>query len=367
MVDEKSDSVALPSARYATGISAARWQNDSAQRAALITFDRLHGELSKPLPAGWHRWLRPVASAPRGIYLYGEVGRGKTFLADLFFESLPDTRKQRVHFHRFMQRIHADLRELEGHSDPLVSVAERIACESRLLCLDEFFVSDIGDAMILGNLLKALFARGVVLVTTSNSAPQDLYRDGLQRERFLPAIALIETHCEVLELVSVHDWRLRALKQAPIYYTPAGPTAERALAKTFQRVAHAVERTDFELHINDRPIAVRREAAGAIWFDFSAICEGPRSVVDYIELAKAYPMILISGVPQFTPQTEDAARRFVDLVDELYDRGVKLALSAATPIVDMYDGNRLRMEFARTESRLIEMQSADYLARPHRP
>ena len=235
-----------------------------------------------------------------------------------------------------------------------------------MLCLDEFFVLDIGDAMILGNLLKALFARGVVLVTTSNTAPANLYRDGLQRERFLPAIALIEAHCEVAEMVSPTDWRLRALKQAPVYQTPPDARAERALLATFHRVAMGHEREDFILSVNERPIRVKREGDGAIWFDFEAICEGPRGVADYIELARSYHTLLISRVPEFTPQTEDAALRFVELVDELYDHGVKLVLSAAVPIVDLYDGQRHRAMFARTESRLIEMQSEDYLGREHR-
>uniref|UniRef100_UPI002609EF50 cell division protein ZapE n=1 Tax=Dokdonella sp. TaxID=2291710 RepID=UPI002609EF50 len=224
----------------------------------------------------------------------------------------------------------------------------------------------IGDAMILGNLLRALFERGVVLVTTSNTPPQDLYRDGLQRERFLPAIALIERHCAVVELASAQDWRLRALKQAPVYYTPPGADAERALLAAFNRVAHGTLRQDFALAVNDRPVDVRREADGVIWFAFDALCDGPRAVADYIEIARGYHTILVSGVPQFTPQTDDAARRFIELVDEVYDRGVNLVLSAAAPIVELYDGERLRAEFARTESRLIEMQSEDYLAREHR-
>jgi cell division protein ZapE len=221
--------------------------------------------------------------------------------------------------------------------------------------------------MILGNLLRALFERGVVLVTTSNTRPANLYRDGLQRERFLPAIATIERHCSVVELDSPHDWRLRALKQAPVYYTPPGTDAERAMRAIFNRVARSVPRRDVDLDVNDRPIAARLEADGAVWFEFAELCEGPRGVIDYIELARAYHTILVSNVPQFTPLTEDAARRFIELVDELYDRGVNLVLSAAAPIIDLYDGERLRAQFARTESRLIEMQSEDYLAREHRP
>lgn len=356
----------LPSARYAQGIAAREWQDDPAQHGALVAFDRMYGELLAASPRSfWQRLSGQQKTPPRGLYLWGSVGRGKTFMMDLFFESLPFSEKKRVHFHCFMQDIHSELRTLSGHSDPLVSVAARIASEARVLCLDEFFVLDIGDAMILANLMKALFAQGVVLVTTSNTPPPNLYKDGLQRDRFLPAIALIEHYCEVVELVSQTDWRLRALKQAPVYRTPPDAAAERALLAIFHRVAHGTERVDFDVQINGRPITVRREADGAIWFDFDAICDGPRSVADYIELARSYHTIIVSGVPQFTPQTEDAAQRFVELVDELYDRGVKLVLSAALPIIDLYDGRRLRAVFARTESRLIEMQSEEYLARAH--
>lgn len=356
-----------PGARYRAGVAAGEWQDDPAQHVALAALDRVWTELSSQrAPSLWQRLRGQVPAAPRGLYLWGRVGRGKTFLCDLFCEALATGAKRRVHFHRFMQDVHAELRRLEGRSDPLEDVAARLAGELRVLVLDEFFVGDIGDAMILGHLLRGLFARGVVLVTTSNTPPADLYRDGLQRERFLPAIALLEKHCEVVELASPHDWRLRALKQAPVYYTPPGADAERALLAAFNRVAHGAVRRDFTLTVNERPIAVRREADGAVWFAFEALCEGPRAVADYIEIAKAYHTILVSNVPQFTPMNDDAARRFVELVDEVYDRGVNLVLSAAAPIVELYDGERLRAEFARTESRLIEMQSEDYLAREHR-
>ena len=357
-----------PGRRYRAGIAAAEWHADPAQLAVLPEFDRLYGELALPhAPSLWQRLRGERPPAPRGIYLWGRVGRGKTFLTELFCDVLPDARKRRVHFHRFMQEVQAHLRRLEGRSDPLDQVAADIAARLRVLVLDEFFVGDIGDAMILANLLRGLFERGVVLVTTSNAPPSGLYRDGLQRERFLPAIALIERHCEVIELVSDTDWRLRALKQAPVYYTPPGAAAERAMQAAFQRVARGTARRDFVFLLNDREVAVRAEADGAIWFDFEILCEGPRGIADYIELARAFHTLLVSNVPQFTPQTDDAARRFIELVDEAYDRGVNLVLSAAVPIVELYDGERLRAEFARTESRLIEMQSEDYLAREHRP
>ena len=359
-----------PSERYRAGVAAAHWQDDSAQREVLGHFDRLWRELNDVRPASVWRRLRArarVATAPRGIYLCGRVGRGKTFLCDLFYAAAPPARKRRAHFHRFMQDIHTELTALEGRSDPLDEVAARIAADVGLLVLDEFSVDDIGDAMVLGNLLRALFAQGVVLVATSNTRLADLYKDGLQRERFLPAIALIEQHCDVVELVSPHDWRLRALKQAPVYLTPAGADAERRLLAIFNRVAHGELQRDFMLPLNGRLVPVRRQVDGAIWFDFTALCEGPRAVADYIALAKAGPAIIISNVPQFTVYSEDAAKRFVQLVDEFYDRHVKLVLSAAAPITELYDGERLRAEFGRTESRLIEMQSEEYLALPHLP
>lgn len=370
MTDAAQDTPQPPSVRYRAGAAAGHWQSDPAQEAALPALDRIWHALvdaERPLPL-WQRLTgrRAPREVPRGLYLWGRVGRGKTFLTELLVDSLPIAAKRRVHFHRFMQEVHHDLKALAGRADPLAEVARRTAAQARVLCLDEFLVSDIGDAMILGNLLKALFAEGVVLVTTSNTPPSELYRDGLQRDRFLPAIASIQAHCETVELASPHDWRLRALKQAPVYHTPPGPQAERRMLATFRRVAHGIEQTDFTLTLNERPVPVLRAAAGVIWFEFAALCEGPRGVADYIELARSHHTLLVSNVPQFTPQTEDAALRFVELVDEVYDRGVKLVLSAATPIIDLYDGNRLRAAFARTESRLIEMQSEDYLAREHR-
>jgi cell division protein ZapE len=352
-----------PSELYAAGIAAGHWLDDPAQRAVLPALDRLHEAASTGRAGFWQRLHR--RPAPRGLYLFGPVGRGKTLLLDLLAASLPPDVGERIHFHRFMRAVHADLAALDGERDPLRTVAARLAARVRVLCLDEFFVSDIGDAMILGNLLAALLSRGVMLATTSNTAPAALYRDGLQRERFLPAIALIQRHCETVELASPTDWRLRALRQAPVYQTPPGPAAERVRAAIFQRVASGPVREDFALELNGRTLLVKREADGVIWFRFAALCEGPRAVADYIEIARDWHTVLVSNVPQFTPQTEDAARRFIELVDEFYDRAVNLVVSAAAPIVELYDGERLRAEFARTQSRLIEMQSEDYLKRAH--
>ncbi len=351
------------SQRYAQGVGLREWQDDPAQRAVLGEFDRLRKEVLAP--QSWLARLRGD-TAPQGIYLWGAVGRGKTLLMDLFAHSLPQEMVQRAHFHAFMLDVHARLRSLGERRDPLREVAAQLARRARVLCLDEFVVQDIGDAMILANLLRALFKQSVALVATSNTAPPDLYRDGLQRARFLPAIALIERHCHVLELASPHDWRLRALTHAPVYLTPPDAEAERALSALFDSLARGPSRQGGSLRVNEREIPVRRAARAAVWFDFAALCEGPRGSADYIELAREFPAILLSDVPQFTPLNEDAARRFVQLVDELYDRRVKLALSVAAPATELYDGKRLRAEFARTSSRLIEMQSAEYLAQPHR-
>jgi cell division protein ZapE len=363
------DSVDTPRARYALGVAQQRWDDDPAQRAVIGELDRIQRELivadSAERTKRW--WRRNETAAPvRGLYLWGDVGRGKTFLVDLLFGALPIERKLRLHFHRFMGRVQTELARLNGRADPLRDVAAHFAEQARVLCLDEFFVTDIGDAMILGGLLRHLFENGTTLLTTSNIEPNRLYRDGLQRAKFLPAIALLERQCSVVELRAAHDYRLRELSRAGVYFTPAGTDTESALDACFERIAPGAQRFEPAIAINGRDIAVKRRAEGVIWFDFAALCEGPRAVADYIELAQSFNTVLISGVPQFTPLSDDAARRFVNLVDEFYDRGVNLVLSAATPIVELYDGERLRAEFARTQSRLIEMQSDEYLSRAHR-
>jgi cell division protein ZapE len=363
-----------PSARYAEGVAAHRWESDPAQLALLTEFDRMHAALcAEPVGEGglFGRLRSLLGNEPPegvpGLYLWGSVGRGKTFLMDLFAASLPHGVVLRRHFHRFMGEVHDSLRALGERQSPLVEVAAGIAERCRVLCLDEFLVNDIGDAMILANLLDALFERGVSLVTTSNTAPANLYKDGLQRARFLPAIALIEQHCHVVEMASAHDWRLRALAQAPVYLTPPGPESHRALERIFASQASGAIELDGALRINGRDIPFHKRAENILWFQFAALCEGPRAVADYIALAKAGPAVIVANVPQFTIYSEDAAKRFVQLVDEFYDRRVKLVLSAAAPITELYDGERLRAEFGRTESRLIEMQSEEYLALPHRP
>lgn len=362
-----------PGGAYREGVAAGRWQKDAGQLAALAELDRIHDALVEHENAGVLRRLAARLRKPepvRGLYLWGEVGRGKTFLVDLFFEHLPVAGKRRVHFHRFMGEVHAGLKRVGERSDPLPLVAAELAEGLDLLCLDEFFVEDIGDAMLLAGLLSALFERGVTLVTTSNTPPSQLYRDGLQRARFLPAIALLERHCSVLRLDSPTDYRLRALTQAPVYYTPLDQASETRMRERYERMsADCACSVDTPLVVNDRPIAVVERADGVVWFAFASLCGGPRSVADYIEIARDFHTVLVSGVPRFErPEQNDAARRFVNLVDELYDRNVNLILSAAAPPPDLYAGGheRIAFGFQRTASRLIEMQSREYLAREHR-
>lgn len=360
-----------PSVAYRQGVSEQRWGSDDLQLMVLSELDRIHDALLNQEQAGvLSRFMRQLRNqAPvRGLYLWGSVGRGKTFLVDLFFAHLDLKAKRRLHFHHFMAEVHARLTALGNHSDPLVQVASDLARDCRVLCLDEFFVSDIGDAMILGRLLEQLFAQGITLITTSNTAPVNLYKDGLQRASFLPAIVLLQAHCKVLEMGGGQDYRLRALRHAQTWQVPADAKAEATLGEFFHRLSSTcVTESAGSLQINGRPIAVRAHAEGVAWFDFSALCEGPRAVADYIEIARHFHTVIVSGVRRFDRYSEDAAYRFVLLVDELYDRGVKLVASAAANPTDLYHGQRALVPFERTVSRLIEMQSEDYLAREHAP
>jgi cell division protein ZapE len=308
---------------------------------------------------------RERAPAITGLYLWGGVGRGKTFLMDLFFETLALEDKHRAHFHRIMKEVHERLRALGHVEDPLATVARDMAARARVLCFDEFFVSDIGDAMILGRLLQGLFDQGVTLVATSNTRPDELYRDGLQRQRFVPAIDALNRYTRVVELEGDKDYRLELLQQAGTYLTPDDETAAARLREIFtESVSSRIEEGQ-ELEINGRRLKTRRCAKGIAWFDFAELCDGPRSQADYIEIARWYPTIILSGVPALDEYHENQARRFIALVDEFYDRRVKLVVSAVRPPDTLYSGRRLRFEFERTVSRLIEMQSLEYLHLPH--
>jgi len=304
-------------------------------------------------------------AGPRGIYLWGDVGRGKTFLLDLFFGSLQIPAKKRIHFHRMMREVHARLKLITDTEDPLDTVAADMAAETTVLCFDEFFVSDIGDAMILGRLLDGLFRRGVTLVATSNAQPQDLYRDGLQRQRFMPAIEALENHTDVVELAGELDYRLRLFAEAGTYLFPADDLAERKLQHYFAEIASGEIIENHKINVLGREIPTRRSAKGVAWFEFPDVCDGPRSQEDYIEISRWYPTVIISNVPQLTAKHDNQARRFIALVDEFYDRKVKLVLSAAVDTDSLYRGTRLEFEFQRTASRLTEMQSATYLHAAH--
>jgi cell division protein ZapE len=347
-------------------------QSDPRQLAVLQHFERLSRELQdatgeSALARFAARLLRGTTRAPtiRGIYLWGGVGRGKTWLMDLFFDALTTKQKKRLHFHRFMQSVHEGLRRHRDRTDPLAEVATDWAAATRVICFDELFVNDIADAMLIAGLFEHLLQRGVTLVFTSNVPPSGLYRDGLQRQRFLPAIALIETHCEIVNLNGDIDYRLRRLTQRPIYLASTDPTSESTLATLFTELSDTPIPTD-HIDVEGRRIAVKRLADSVVWFEFQALCDGPRSQNDYLSIAHEFHTVLISHVPVFTSSMENAARRFIAAVDEFYDRRVNLVVSAAAAPTELYRGEKLRFEFERTTSRLIEMQSESYLASEHR-
>jgi len=302
---------------------------------------------------------------PRGVYMYGGVGRGKSFLMDCFFQSVPLVRKTRLHFHEFMREVHRELQDLKGIADPLDELGRRIARRFRLICFDEFHVADVTDAMILHRLLAALFANRVSVVTTSNFHPDELYPNGLHRDRILPAIELLKQHLEVINVDAGTDYRQRTLGSVRLYHTPLGPEADAAMTETFERLAETRDESPL-LHIERRELHAERRAGGVVWFDFRTLCGGPRSQNDYLELASQFHTLLLSNVPEMPPRLASEARRFTWLVDVLYDRRVKLVLSAAVPPERLYTEGPLAHEFPRTVSRLVEMQSAEFLAQSRR-
>jgi cell division protein ZapE len=363
-----------PWQRYQADLQREDFSHDPAQEKAVRLLQDLHERLMARhreqrggLVAWWSR-LRGQRQEPEtGLYLWGGVGRGKTYLVDTFYDCLPFQRKLRVHFHRFMRRVHDELTSLEGEKNPLQTVADRLAAEALVICFDEFFVTDIGDAMILGGLMEALFDRGVTLVATSNIEPDRLYENGLQRQRFLPVIDLVKKYTLVVNVDSGVDYRLRTLQQAELYHCPLDEGADASLRASFEALAPEPGKHWERLQVNGRYLTCRCLADDVAWFDFAELCDGPRSQNDYIELSRIFHAVLISGVPDFGPDSDDQARRFINLVDEFYDRNVKLVLSAAVPLLELYGGGRLAFEFRRTVSRLQEMQSYDYLAREHKP
>ncbi|WP_279133256.1 cell division protein ZapE [Photobacterium phosphoreum] len=371
-----------PLDKYNTDLQRIDFFSDPAQAQAVAHLDDLYHRLITPiapLPAttGWHRlWTATKALLltddvqadivpVTGLYFWGGVGRGKTYLVDTFYDCLPIERKMRIHFHRFMHRVHQQLQQLDGVEDPLEHVADNFKQQTDIICFDEFFVSDITDAMILATLLDALFKRGITLVATSNIAPSGLYRNGLQRARFLPAIALIEQYCQVVNVDTGIDYRLRALAQAKIYYSPLGQQADDNLARYFEQLTFEPRYATKDIMINRRPVTAQREARGVVQFSFQQLCQTARSQNDYIEIAQLYHTVLVADVMVMEEQHQDAARRFIAMVDEFYERNVTLIISAAAPVTELYIKGRLLFEFERCCSRLIEMQSEQYLAKPH--
>lgn len=341
--------------------------HDEAQATAIEHLDRLWTELMM-FKRKRNRFLgRSLRSpqVPKGLYFYGGVGRGKSFLMDAFFGCLPYKRKRRVHFHAFMAEIHQRLKGLKSEANPLKAVAAEISQETRVLCFDEFHVSDIADAMILGRLLENLLNEGVVLVATSNYAPSELYPQGQNRSSFLPTIALIESSLTVLNVDGGEDYRLRTLKPAEIFFVPSNEENENKLAQLFKEMAHTSELNPGVSIIHDREIPHKAKSDKAIWFDFRALCFGPRSQADYLYLAENYEIVFVSGLERLTPQEKAEARRLTWLIDVLYDFRVKLCATSAVEVDDIYVEGDFATEFTRTASRMVEMQSEVYLAQPH--
>ncbi len=352
---------------YQAELAARGYASDPAQLRAIDELERCASEWAayKGQRSNAFKKLINRPSVPRGVYMYGGVGRGKSFLMDCFFGAVPITRKVRLHFHEFMREVHRELLDLQGTANPLDELGKRISKRYKLICFDEFHVADITDAMILHRLLVALFDNGVGFVTTSNFHPDGLYPNGLHRDRILPAIELLKAHLEVINVDNGTDYRRRTLEQARLYHSPLGRQADIEMTETFNRLATSHDENGV-LQIESRQIHARRKAGGVVWFDFKALCGGPRSQNDYLEIASQFHTVLLSDVPHMPLRMASEARRFTWLVDVLYDRRVKLIMSAEVPPEELYTEGPLVHEFARTVSRLNEMQSTEFLALEHR-
>ena len=370
--DELCSMEQTPLSRYQADLKKPDFVEDAAQLLAVEHLQSLYDNLLAHAPSE-PSWLQkvglkkaPTITPVKGLYFWGGVGRGKTYLVDTFFECLPFEQKLRMHFHRFMHRVHTERKALAEQQDPLAVIAEQLAAEARVLCFDEFVVNDVADAVILVKLLEHLFARGVSLVATSNVEPKELYKGGLQRDLFLPAIDMIYAHTEVVNIDSGTDYRLRFLDKAEIYFTPLGDDAQHGMTYNFEHLAPEHGTQQGVIKVEGRDLEYIRRADGVIWFTFDELCEGPRSQNDYIEIARTFQSVLISDIPMLDKLKEDAARRFINLVDVLYDHNVKLIVSAAAPPSEIYNGSKVEFEFQRTVSRLQEMGSHDYLALQHK-
>ncbi len=360
-----------PSHKYQAIIEQPEFYDDNAQNHAIILLDDLYERLQQQTKVGSSNWWAKLfendstKASITGLYFWGGVGRGKTFLMDIFYQSLPNTDKQRTHFHDFMNQIHAALKKQSSLENPLRNIAREIAGEVGILCLDEFVITDIADAMIMAGLLEALFEAGVVLVTTSNSAPPNLYHDGLQRSRFLPAIDLLCRHCNVVNLDGGEDYRLKGLQQTNLYTVPHSQAVNEAMQRYLHEHVTPIQAYRDNLCINDRQLSFQVCAEDTVWFSFSELCKTTRSQNDYLELARLFNTLILTDIEIMSSMQDDIARRFVLLIDVMYDHRVKLICSAAAKAEHLYQGKRLAFEFERTSSRLIEMHSQQYLVQAH--
>ncbi|MBF4520914.1 MAG: cell division protein ZapE [Gammaproteobacteria bacterium] len=356
-----------PAERYAQAIASGQFMPDDAQAQAVHELDRVWQELIQRYKASkkaFRRFRRQTA--PQGVYMWGGVGRGKTWLMDQFYDSVPFRRKTRMHFHHFMQYVHRELNKLSGQRNPLDSVADQIYKDAVVICFDEFFVSNVTDAMILSDLFQKLFHRGITLVATSNIAPDGLYKNGIHRDRFIPTIEMVKKHCQVLNVDAGVDYRLRVLKQAQLFKSPLSHDNQNWMAQRFSALTNTQQHSSEPIIINQRTVETIAHTEDVLWCEFSELCFKPRSPADFIEIANIYNTVLVSNVPHLTDFLSEGTRRFIYLVDEFYDRGVKLLLTSEDSIIEIYQGEKLAFEIERTRSRLLEMQSDDYLNAEHR-
>ncbi|AOA57977.1 cell division protein ZapE [Acinetobacter larvae] len=371
MSDHKSTSFShlplSPAEQYAQALASGKFMPDEAQAQAVAELDRVWQQLLSRYKASKKifRFFQRH-EIPKGVYMWGGVGRGKTWLMDNFYESIPFRRKTRMHFHHFMRFVHKELNKLSGQQNPLDLVADQIHADAVVICFDEFFVSNVTDAMILSDLFQKLFQRGITLIATSNIAPDGLYKNGIHRDRFLPTIEMVKQNCVILNVDAGVDYRLRVLKQAQLFKSPLNHEHQQWIASRFSALTQGQTVIEQAIVINNRTVETIAHTEDVLWCEFADLCLKPRSPADFIEIANTYNTVLVSNVPHLTDVLSDATRRFIYLVDEFYDRGVKLLLTSEDNIIHIYSGEKLAFEIERTRSRLLEMQSDDYIQAEHR-